>query len=87
MALFSLRKVGLLVAATGAAHLVKPEAFEGISKAAFPDDTQAWVKRNGATELAIGAALAVPKLRKVGVLGLLGYVGFLGSRAKANGAF
>jgi uncharacterized membrane protein len=87
MALFSIRNVGAILAATGAAHLVKPEAFEAVTKTAFPDDTQAWVKRNGATEFAIGAALAVPKLRKLGVLGLLGYVGFLGSRAKANGAF
>lgn len=87
MALFSIRTAGLIVAATGAAHLVKPEAFESITKTAFPDDTQAWIKRNGATEFAIGAALAVPKLRKLGLLGLLGYVGFLGSRAKANGAF
>lgn len=84
MSLFSIRKVGLILAATGAAHLVKPEAFESITKAAFPDDTAAWIKRNGATEFAIGTALVVPKLRKVGVLGLLAYVGFLGSRAKAN---
>ena len=83
MALFSIRAAGLLVAATGAAHLVRPSAFESITKVAFPDDTQTWIKRNGATEFAIGMALAVPKLRKLGTLGLLGYLGFLGSRGRA----
>lgn len=88
MALFSARKIGLGLAATGIAHFVAPDAFVGVTKSAFPHDTEEWVKRNGATETALGVALLLPKTRKLGVLGLLGYVGWLGFNAsnvaKAN---
>ena len=82
MALFSARKIGLGLAATGIAHFVAPDAFVGITKAAFPTDTEEWVKRNGATETALGVALLLPKTRKLGVVGLLGYVGWLGFNAQ-----
>jgi len=82
MALFSARKIGLGLAATGIAHFVAPDAFVGITKNAFPNDTEEWVKRNGATETAIGVAMLLPKTRKLGVLGLLGYVGWLGFNAQ-----
>ena len=78
MALFSARKFGLLLAATGAAHFAAPQAFEEITKVAFPEDTDQWIKRNGATEIAIGTALMVKPTRKLGLLGLLGYGGWLG---------
>ncbi len=54
-----LRAAGIVLAATGAAHFAAPKAFEPISRLPFPQDTQAWIKRNGATELALGVALAV----------------------------
>jgi len=82
MALFSARKIGLGLAATGIAHFVAPDAFVGITKSAFPNDTEEWVKRNGATETALGVAILLPKTRKLGVLGLLGYVGWLGFNAQ-----
>lgn len=75
---------GLVLAATGVAHFVAPQAFEGITKAAFPDDTAAWIQRNGATETVVGLALATTPTRKLGLLGLLAYLGFLGSRVAAN---
>ena len=81
MALFTARKIGLGLAATGIAHFVAPDAFVGVTKSAFPNDTEEWVKRNGATETALGAALLLKKTRKLGVLGLLGYVGWLGFNA------
>ncbi|MCW2494824.1 hypothetical protein [Jatrophihabitans sp.] len=87
MALLSARTIGLGLAATGIAHFVAPDVFVGITKAAFPKDTVGWVKRNGATEAAVGLALVVPKTRRLGTLGLLGYLGWLGfngaSSAKA----
>jgi len=82
MALFSARKIGLGLAASGIAHFVAPDAFVGVTKNAFPNDTEEWVKRNGATETAIGVAMLLPKTRKLGVLGLLGYVGWLGFNAQ-----
>lgn len=76
---------GIGLAATGAAHFVVPEAFEGITKRPFPRDTRTWISRNGATELAVGVAIAYPKTRKIGLLGLGTYVGWLGLNIARNG--
>ena len=84
MRLLSARTLGVAVAATGAAHFAAPQLFETISEPVFPEDTHDWVLRNGATEVAIGLALIVPKTRKFGLVALLGYLGFLGSRVAAN---
>jgi uncharacterized membrane protein len=81
MALLSVGKLGFLVAATGAAHFAAPEAFAEVTKVAFPENTQEWVKRNGASESAIGLAMMLKRTRKLGVLGLLGYTGWLGYNA------
>lgn len=72
---------GIALAATGAAHFVAPDAFKVITEPIFPKDTRTWTYRNGASELAIGTAIAVPATRKVGLVALAGYVGFLGYRA------
>jgi len=81
MALFSARKLGLLLTATGAAHFAAPEAFEEVTKVAFPDNTRDWVLRNGATEAAIGVAIMLRRTRKLGLLSLLGYAGWLSYNA------
>ncbi|OZF32744.1 hypothetical protein [Rhodococcus sp. 14-2483-1-2] len=75
---------GIGLAATGAAHFVVPEAFEGITKLPFPTDTRTWISRNGATELAVGAAIAYPKTRKIGLVGLGAYVLWLGANIAKN---
>jgi len=79
-----LRTAGIALAATGLAHFAAPKAFEPISKLAFPNDTDAWIKRNGATELALGVALAVDKTRKAGLVGTAVYTAWLGARAAYN---
>jgi uncharacterized membrane protein len=81
MALLSTGKVGFLLAALGAAHFAAPDAFEDVTKMAFPENTKDWVMRNGAAETAIGAAMMIPFTRKLGVAGLLGYTGWLGYNA------
>ena len=81
MALLSVGKVGFLLTALGAAHFAAPEAFEEVTRVAFPENTQEWVKRNGATEAAIGAAMMLKPTRKLGVAALLGYTGWLGYNA------
>jgi uncharacterized membrane protein len=68
---------GLALAGTGVAHFVRPELFEGITKAAFPDDTAKYLKINGGLETALGLGLAVPSTRKLALVGLLGYGGYL----------
>ncbi len=72
---------GLGLAATGAAHFVAPQLFEPITKPVFPENTSTWIMRNGASELAIGLAIAVPATRKLGFAGLAAYGAHLGSRA------
>lgn len=78
MALITARRVGFLLAASGAAHFARPQAFVPITQQAFPKDTESWVMRNGATETGLGLALMGRRTRRLGVIGLLGYVGFLG---------
>jgi uncharacterized membrane protein len=68
---------GLALAGTGAAHFVRPELFEGITKPAFPKDTAKYLKINGGIETALGLGLATPKTRKLALVGLLGYGGYL----------
>jgi uncharacterized membrane protein len=79
------RLFGLLLAGSGVAHFAAPALFEPVTKVAFPEDTEQWTYRNGATEVAIGLALAGKRTRKLGTVGLLGYVGFLGSRVLGGG--
>ena len=82
--MYATAKLGLLIAGVGAAHFVAPEAFTGATALAFPDDTDAWVLRDGASEVGIGLALVLPKTRKLGLLALLGYTGWLGYNVANN---
>lgn len=74
------RAAGVVVAATGLAHLVVPRAFHAITASAFPKDTTTWTKRNGVTEAVVGTAIAIPATQKAGLIALGAYVAFLGSR-------
>lgn len=69
---------GIGIAATGIAHFIAPSAFEAITKPAFPKDTDKWIMRNGATETAVGLAIALPATRKLGLVGLAVYGAWLG---------
>jgi uncharacterized membrane protein len=75
---------GLVLAGTGVAHFVRPQVFEGITKSAFPRDTDRHLKTNGGIETAIGVGLLVPKTRRLATLGTLGYVGYLAVNAVRN---
>ncbi|GAA4435803.1 hypothetical protein ACFQV2_16790 [Actinokineospora soli] len=79
----SSRLLGIAIAGTGVAHFVAPGAFEPISRKPFPQDTRRWVLRNGATEVAIGLAIAGARTRKLGVVGLAAYGAWLASRMVA----
>lgn len=75
---FGLRSIGVVIAGSGLAHFVAPTPFVAISKPIFPEDTEKWVQVNGASELAIGTALAVKQTRPIGVVGLIAYGVYLG---------
>ncbi|KFU78634.1 hypothetical protein SAMN04489729_6680 [Amycolatopsis lurida] len=76
--------LGLGIAATGLAHFAAPAAFEPVTKLAFADDIRNWTYRNGATELAIGLAIAAAPTRKAGFAGLAVYAAWLGKRVLAR---
>ncbi|MDP9168267.1 MAG: hypothetical protein M3O32_19720 [Actinomycetota bacterium] len=76
--------IGLALAGTGAAHFVRPELFVGITKSAFPTDTDRYLKINGGLETALGLGLAVPQTRKPALVGLLGYGGYLAVNVVRN---
>lgn len=75
---------GLSLTGAGVAHFVKPELFEGITKPAFPRDTDRHIKTNGSIETALGVGYLVPKTRKLAVIGTLGYVAYLAGNAIRN---
>lgn len=75
-----LRVSGVVLAASGVAHFVAPRPFIFISKPIFPEDTEKWVKRNGAAETAIGVALISKQTRAAGFVGLIAYGVYLGDR-------
>ncbi|WP_433336727.1 hypothetical protein [Spirillospora sp. CA-294931] len=79
-----LRTAGIALAATGAAHFAVPKAFEPISSLPFPQDTRAWIKRNGATELVLGLAISAEKTRKAGLVGAAVYTAWLGARTASG---
>ncbi len=73
--------LGAGLAAAGLAHFAKPQAFEGITKTAFPNHTRQYTYLNGGIETVLGVGLAVPKTRRYALAGLAGYVGWLGFNA------
>lgn len=79
------RLLGFIIAGTGIAHFLKPELFVGITKPAFPDNTEQAIQTNGAIETAIGVAFILKSTRKLGAIGLLAYGGWLGYNAANAG--
>ncbi|MBV8930818.1 MAG: hypothetical protein JO152_16985 [Mycobacteriaceae bacterium] len=78
------RLAGLALAAVGIAHYAKPEAFESITRRAFPNDIRQHTYVNGGIETALGVGLANPPTRRLAVAGLVGYLAYLGVNAARN---
>jgi uncharacterized membrane protein len=76
--------IGIVLAAAGLSHFIKPDLYEAITAPAFPDDTAKHIQINGSIETALGLGLAVRKTRKLALLGVLGYLGYLGTNAARN---
>lgn len=68
------RLIGLVLVATGLAHLVLPRLFARITAPVFPENTTAWVRVNGLSEAAIGVALAGRRTRLSGLIGSIVYL-------------
>jgi uncharacterized membrane protein len=79
-----LKLTGISIALTGIAHFIAPQYFKDLTKVAFPEDTDAWIQKNGAIETAIGAAITLKPTRKLGFLGLGAYAGWLAFNGAQN---
>ncbi|WHT18488.1 hypothetical protein N8J89_36150 [Crossiella sp. CA-258035] len=52
----------------GALHFVHPKPFDELVPKALPGGPRTWTYLSGVAELAVGAAVAVPKTRRLGAL-------------------
>ncbi|WP_371502357.1 hypothetical protein OG871_35090 [Kitasatospora sp. NBC_00374] len=62
---------GLLLGA-GVLHFVTPKPFDATVPRSLPGSPRAWTYASGVAELAIGAAVAAPRTRRVGALAAMG---------------
>ncbi|KJS58034.1 DoxX family protein [Streptomyces rubellomurinus] len=62
---------GLLIGA-GAAHFAAPRQFDAIVPRSLPGSRRTWTYASGFAELAVGAAVAVPRTRALGALAAVG---------------
>ncbi|MFE0028160.1 hypothetical protein [Amycolatopsis sp. NPDC059021] len=66
---------GLLVTG-GILHFVMPKPYDGLIPKQLPGSARAWTYGSGVAEIAVGAAVAVPRTRRLG--GLAAALLFLG---------
>lgn len=70
---------GMGFTVAGLTHLIKPTAWEPITKPLFPEDTQRHIYTNGAIETALGLGLLSRRTRKAALGGFLAYGAYLGT--------
>jgi uncharacterized membrane protein len=61
-----------ILAASGTLHFARPRPFDGIVPRSLPGSPRAWTHASGAAELAVAAALAHPRTRRLGGLAAAG---------------
>jgi uncharacterized membrane protein len=66
----SLSALGLaaLLGAAGVTHFAKPSPYDAIVPRALPGEPRTWTYASGVAELAVAAAVAAPKTRRLGGL-------------------
>ena len=74
----------LAIAATGLSHLIRPQAWEPLTKPAFPRRTKQHIYTNGGIETALGLGLISPRTRKSAAIGGVGYVAYLAANVVRN---
>lgn len=67
----------MALAAIGLAHFARPQAFESVTAAAFPDNVHRHTLIDGGIETAIGVGLIAPQTRKFALAGLVAYTIYL----------
>jgi uncharacterized membrane protein len=61
-----------LLGAAGVTHFAKPAPYDAIVPRALPGEPRTWTYVSGVAELAVAAAVAAPKTRKLGGLAAAG---------------
>jgi uncharacterized membrane protein len=57
-----------LLGASGALHFLKPRPYDSIVPRSLPSSRRTWTYMSGAAELAVAAAIVLPRTRRVGGL-------------------
>ena len=72
-----------LLATSGALHFANPRPFDSIVPRSLPGSPRTWTYLSGAAELAIAAAIAVPRTRRLGGLAAAGlFIGVFPANVK-----
>jgi len=71
------RGAGVALAAIGLSHFARPQAFESITAAAFPDNVHRHTLIDGGIETALGVGLIAGQTRKFALAGLVAYTVYL----------
>lgn len=61
-------RLAALLAASGTAHFATPKPYDSIVPRALPGPARSWTYASGAAELAVAAALVIPRTRRLGGL-------------------
>ncbi|MGW1837424.1 hypothetical protein [Streptomyces sp. NPDC002067] len=61
-----------LLAGAGAAHFALPRPFDALVPRRLPGSARTWTYASGAAELAVAAAVALPRTRRAGALAAAG---------------
>jgi len=78
------RGAGVALAAIGLSHFARPQAFESITAAAFPDNIHRHTLIDGGIETAIGIGMIAPQTRKFALAGLVAYTIYLVTNVVRN---
>ena len=68
----SSRLLAGLLATAGVTHFAAPRLYDPLVPRALPGEARAWTYGSGAAELAVAAAVAMPRTRRVGGLAAAG---------------
>ncbi|GLY31474.1 hypothetical protein [Kineosporia sp. NBRC 101731] len=60
--------LSIFLAAAGISHFARPAFFEQVVPPQLPGGRAAWIAGSGVAELAVAAAIAVPRTRQAGCL-------------------
>ena len=74
----------MALAAIGLSHFARPQAFESITAAAFPDNIHRHTLIDGGIETAIGIGMIAPQTRKFALAGLVAYTIYLVTNVVRN---